>query len=47
MVIEAENTCMTMRGRKKPGSRTLTCCALGAFESDAELRREAREMMER
>lgn len=47
VVIEAEHTCMTMRGIKKPGSRTLTCCALGAFESDAELRREAREMMER
>ena len=47
VVIEAEHTCMTMRGIKKPGSRTLTCCALGAFERDAELRREAREMMER
>lgn len=38
VVLEAEHTCMTMRGIKKPGSRTVTTAARGAFETDEILR---------
>ncbi len=35
VIIEAEHTCMTMRGVKKPGAVTVTSVALGAFKTDA------------
>lgn len=35
--IEAEHTCMTMRGIKKPGSKTITIATAGAFDENAEL----------
>lgn len=38
VVIEAEHLCMTMRGVKKPGAKTMTIACRGAFEDDAELR---------
>ena len=38
VAMEAEHMCMTMRGVGKPGSKTLTCTTLGAFEDDAALR---------
>ncbi len=31
VVCEAEHTCMTCRGVKKPGSKTVTYCSLGEF----------------
>jgi len=37
VLLEAEHTCMTMRGVKKPGSRTLTVACRGVFEERAEL----------
>ncbi len=37
VMMEAEHTCMTMRGIKKPGSKTLTYVARGQFESNPEL----------
>lgn len=40
VVIEAEHTCMTMRGVKKPGARTITTTYRGVFREDIELRRE-------
>lgn len=36
--VEAEHMCMTMRGIKKPGSRTVSFTTKGVFETDRELR---------
>ncbi len=38
VVIEAEHLCMTMRGVKKPGAKTLTISCRGEFETDPELK---------
>lgn len=40
VVVEAEHMCMTMRGVKKPGSKTVTTAARGIYEEDADARRE-------
>ena len=40
VVIEAEHMCMTMRGLKKPGAKTVTSVARGVYESDDVKRRE-------
>lgn len=37
VVLEAEHMCMTMRGVKKPGSKTVSIAARGAFENNTEL----------
>ena len=40
-MIEAEHMCMTMRGIKKPGAKTLTSAVRGIFKSNASTRQEA------
>ena len=37
VMLEAEHMCMTMRGIKKPGSRTVTLARRGLFEEDPAL----------
>lgn len=37
VIIEAEHMCMSMRGVKKPGAKTMTYVARGVFKEDNEL----------
>ncbi len=41
VVIEAEHTCMTLRGVKKTGATTVTSAVLGGFRKDPRTRAEA------
>lgn len=47
VVIEADHTCMTMRGVQKPGSITVTTAARGALEEDGARRAEVLGMIHR
>ncbi|MBR3770464.1 MAG: GTP cyclohydrolase I FolE [Lachnospiraceae bacterium] len=40
VMIEAEHTCMTMRGVKKPGSKTVTFVCRGIFEDNEKLQNQ-------
>lgn len=41
VVMEAEHTCMTIRGVKKPGAITITSAIRGGFRKDSRTRAEA------
>jgi len=45
VVIEAEHTCMTLRGVKKPGAITVTSTVLGGFRKDPRTRAEAMSLI--
>jgi GTP cyclohydrolase I len=40
-VVKAEHLCMTMRGAKKPGSKTVTSVVRGLFRDNEATRAEA------
>ena len=45
VVIEAEHLCMSMRGVKKPGAKTVTSAVRGIMESNAATRAEAMSLL--
>jgi GTP cyclohydrolase I len=47
VVIEAEHLCMSMRGIKKPGTKTVTSAAWGAFKYDPATRSEFMNLINR
>ncbi len=45
VMIEAEHTCMTMRGVRKPGAVTVTSAVRGAMRDDPRTRAEVLELV--
>jgi GTP cyclohydrolase I len=45
VVLDAEHTCMTLRGVRKEGSRLVTYAATGLWADDAEARREILDLL--
>lgn len=45
VMVEAEHMCMTMRGIKKPGSKTVTSATRGVFEGNPELQNTFYQMV--
>lgn len=45
VVLEAEHTCMTIRGVKKPGALTITSAVRGLLKKDASSRAEAMSLI--
>lgn len=46
VVLEAEHMCMTMRGVKKPGSRTVSIATRGVFEQDSNLQNRFLQLLQ-
>jgi GTP cyclohydrolase I len=47
IMVEAEHMCMTMRGIKKPGSKTVSVAMRGAFKEDVALQNLFFRMLEK
>ena len=47
VVIEATHTCMTIRGVRKPGSRTVTSAVRGLFKTNQSSRAEVMSLINR
>lgn len=47
VIIDAEHLCMSMRGIKKPGSRTVTSAVRGTFRTKASTREEMLELIKK
>lgn len=47
VLIEAEHMCMSMRGIKKPGAKTVTSVIRGVFEEDEKLQNDFYRMLGR
>ena len=47
VLIEAEHLCMTMRGIKKPGTKTVTIVTRGIFDQNEQLQEKFYRMLER
>lgn len=45
VVLDCEHLCMSMRGIRKPGSRTLTSAVRGVFHDDTSTRAEAMSLI--
>ena len=45
VVVEAEHLCMSMRGIRKPGARTVTSAVRGMFQSQPSTRAEAMSLI--
>lgn len=46
VLIEAEHMCMTMRGIKKPGTKTVTVVTRGVFDENDQLQNKFFRMLE-
>ncbi len=46
VIMEAEHLCMTMRGIRKPGSKTVTMATKGVFKTNAQLRDDAMRLFQ-
>jgi GTP cyclohydrolase I len=47
VVLEAENSCMSIRGVRKPGSRTVTIALRGQFKTNQGSRAEVMALINR
>lgn len=47
VVVEGEHMCMTMRGVKNPGTKTVTTSYRGIFKEDATLRKEVMMLLQK
>jgi len=45
VVVDCEHMCMSMRGIRKPGARTITSAVRGIFQTDAKSRSEAMSLI--